>query len=159
MPEIQIRRAMLADGAELARLRWDFSDETLQERMPLAAFTAEYVAWFERAMASGRWTFWLAVADERVLGTIFAETIDKVPRPALVGHRWAYITNVYVEPAYRNDGLGARLMRSVQAWAREEQLEFLLLWPSKRAVPFYLRAGFIRENDTLKWNVREGTAE
>jgi hypothetical protein len=33
-------------------------------------------------------------------------------------------------------------MEHVRAWAVEHNLEFLILWPSGRAVPFYSRAGY-----------------
>lgn len=77
---------------------------------------------------------------------------SRTSRP-FCGRRWGYVTNVYVAPAYRNQGLGAKLMRHVQAWARAKALEFLILWPSERAIPFYQRAGFAANDEILAWDV------
>ena len=47
-----------------------------------------------------------------------------------------------VLPAYRGQGIGSRLLAQVKAWAREQDLEFLILWPAEESIPFYERAGF-----------------
>ncbi|MBW3554547.1 MAG: GNAT family N-acetyltransferase [Gemmatimonadetes bacterium] len=53
-----------------------------------------------------------------------------------------YVTNSYVAPSHRDQGLGGRLLGVVIAAARERKHEFLIVWPSDEAVSFYTRAGF-----------------
>ena len=48
-----------------------------------------------------------------------------------------YVTNVYTRPAYRGRGIGTRLMSHVLQWAREHDLESLIVWPSETSVRFY----------------------
>jgi GNAT superfamily N-acetyltransferase len=49
---------------------------------------------------------------------------------------------VYVEPAARNRGLGARLLAAARELAERERLAELFVWPSDDAVSLYRRAGY-----------------
>jgi GNAT superfamily N-acetyltransferase len=57
-------------------------------------------------------------------------------------------------PAYRGQGIGTQLMTHVLAWAREQDLESLIVWPSAASVRFYERAGFRGSSDMLEYSVR-----
>jgi GNAT superfamily N-acetyltransferase len=46
------------------------------------------------------------------------------------------------KPAYRGRGIGSELLRHVQAWAKAQDLEFLIVWPSEASESYYARAGF-----------------
>ena len=47
-----------------------------------------------------------------------------------------------VERAWRNRGIGSRLLAAVRE-AAERRLAELFVWPSERAVTLYRRAGFV----------------
>jgi ribosomal protein S18 acetylase RimI-like enzyme len=51
------------------------------------------------------------------------------------------VTNVYVEPAARNRGLGTRLLAAARELAERERMSELFVWPSDDAVSLYRRAG------------------
>jgi GNAT superfamily N-acetyltransferase len=150
--DYQIRQATLSDANELAQLRWAFSSPTQQTAQPLDEFRGPFTEYIAEALAEG-WVIWVAESAGHIVGNMYVQLVDKLPRPGRFGHRWGYVTNVYVIPEMRNTGLGAELMEHVQAWAREADLEFLLLWPSERAVPFYQRTGFALEQDALIWEL------
>ena len=67
-----------------------------------------------------------------------------------------YITNMYVEPAWRGQGIGARLMQMVMQEARASGLQMLLLWPAKTAVRFYQRLGFRQESEAMELDLENG---
>jgi hypothetical protein len=46
-------------------------------------------------------------------------------------------------------------MRRAKQWARDEDLELLIVYPSEGAVTFYERAGFCAENDVMELTLRE----
>jgi GNAT superfamily N-acetyltransferase len=141
----RIRRATAADANEIARLRWEFSGEGHEPAEPQDAFLRRMAAEVRRVLASGRWSIWVAEdpgAARRLIATVFLQRVDKVPRPYPRPGAWGYITNVYVDAAWRDRGIGGALMDVVIAAAREEGLDTLLLWPSQRAVSFYERLGF-----------------
>jgi GNAT superfamily N-acetyltransferase len=150
--DFHIRQAIIDDAEALARLRWDFSSPAQQAAQPFEAFREPFAAYLAEAFAHG-WVVWVAEAGKRIIGNIYIQVVAKLPRPGRFGHRWGYVTNVYVIPDMRDAHIGAALMARVQQWAREEDLEFLLLWPSERAVPFYQRAGFEHEQNALIWEL------
>jgi GNAT superfamily N-acetyltransferase len=151
------RLATPADFDQLARLRWDFRAEYTADPPPIAweDFLEAMRAFLREAFESGMWAVWVAEADGQVVAQAFIQRIRKVPRPAALERYFGYVTNVYTRPAFRNQGVGAELMRQVQAWAKEQQLEMLVLWPSKKAVSFYERAGFIYPTEAMEWEVEE----
>lgn len=65
-----------------------------------------------------------------------------------------YVTNVYTRPVYHGHGIGTQLMAHVLQWAREHDLESLIVWPSEASVGFYTRAGFRGSPDMLEYAVR-----
>jgi GNAT superfamily N-acetyltransferase len=140
--EIPIRVATADDVDALARLRWQMTDEEGDVREPLADFLPRFREAVARFEASGSWTIWVAVADDRVVGCLWLKRIERVPRPNRDAVRMGYVTNVYVEPAWRNRGIGSRLLAAVRAVAERERLAELFVWPSERAVTLYRRAGY-----------------
>jgi len=76
--------------------------------------------------------------------------VPRVPQPGRGEPQpLAYVTNVYVEPAYRNDGLGGRLLDLAIETSRTEGFSLVMLWPNDRSTSFYERAGFERGRDPL----------
>jgi len=136
------RRAVAGDADELARLRWEFSVELDRADEDLPSFTERFRQSVADFLTSGRWTIWVAELRERRIGTVWVERVDKVPRPYERPMHWGYVTNVYVAPAYRDRGIGRRMLDGAIAEAREAGWELLLLWPSERSGTFYARARF-----------------
>ena len=145
MESLRVRPATAGDADEIARLRWEFSLEGHEPTEPHEAFMRRMAAEVRRYLANGRWSIWIAEHPEvarRVVATVFVQRIDKVPRPYRRPPAWGYITNVYVDAAFRDRGIGREVIDVAIASARAEGLDTLLLWPSRRAVSFYERAGF-----------------
>ena len=147
-----IRQAEGTDGAELARLRWDFSSG---EAHPVAETSLEFVTRFlvfwSDALESGERTVWVAEREGRLVGNVWIRQIGKVPRPGRWRAEYGYVTNVYVEPEHRGTGVGSELMRRVTEWAEAERLEFLLVWPSEESGRFYQRLGFAPCREALEY--------
>ena len=137
-----VREATPADGAELARLRWDFrvGEHPEQSR---AGFFQDFGAWLADAMASGRWVVAVAeAAPDALCGCMYLELVSKLPVPGKSRRMWGYITSCYVASEQRGQGIGRKLLDLLINAARARGLEFLILWPSEEAVSFYRRAGF-----------------
>jgi ribosomal protein S18 acetylase RimI-like enzyme len=150
---VEIRRATADDADELARLRWDFR---VEQRTPASrtfdAFAEEFRAFAADALADGTlWRAWVAEDDDRLVGSVWVQFVEKIPHPSRGrGERpIAYVTNVYVEPALRDEGLGARLLDAAVAEAREREAAEAVVWPTPRSVSFYRRAGFGTESAPL----------
>ncbi len=151
MEQPVIRKGTIGDLRVLTRLRREF---TLEDG-PIAAPREDYDAAFAEIVGTGlndrRWVVWLAELDGEVVSHAFIGVIDKIPRP-MPGHRWlGYLTNVYTRPAFRSRGLGGLVLDAAKNWAREQNVELLVVWPSEESVSFYRRHGFVGEDEPLVW--------
>ena len=95
----------------------------------------------------------VAQEETQIVSHISIQRIPKVPKPNRIDDALGYVTNVYTRPAYRGQGIGTRLMAHVLAWAQEQDLESLIVWPSETSVGFYERAGFRGSPDMLEYTV------
>jgi GNAT superfamily N-acetyltransferase len=140
---MNIRMATLQDIDQLVLMRWDFTLEHAPDIVALYKdFYTECKSFLESAISGGKWFIWVVELDNRVVSHIYIELIDKVPRPGRVTDPFAYMTNVYTLPGYRSQGIGSQLLERIEGWGREKQLEFIMVWPSDEAVPFYARNGY-----------------
>jgi ribosomal protein S18 acetylase RimI-like enzyme len=137
-----VREASPTDVVELARLRWEFrgDDQSVQAQ---SDFMQDCEAWLLEAIPSGRWVISVAASETgSLLGCMFLQCIEKVPTPGEIRRSWGYVTNCYVAIERRGIGVGRRLLDLLIDVARARRLEFLIVWPSEKAVSFYQRAGF-----------------
>jgi GNAT superfamily N-acetyltransferase len=164
--EPTIDLATPADVGELARLRWQLYTE---DAGPVGEQPDAYVERFSdfarEALADDRWRTWIAGDMGRLVGALWRFTVPRVPQPGRGEPQpIAYVTNVYVEPDYRNGGLGARLLDRAIETSRAEGFSLVMVWPSSRSMTFYGRAGFERGPDPLvldlggPWRHGEGSA-
>ncbi len=138
-PAVTVRSAGPQDVERLAALRQEYAEEE-QGRTDDPGFRARFAAW--QAGAAQRRLFWLAEAGPRPIGMLNLSVFERMPRPGRPESRWGYIGNVFVLAAYRNRGIGARLLDAAVAYAREAGFARVVLSPTERATPFYARAGF-----------------
>lgn len=141
---INVQPATPEDFTALATLRWEFQreEEDVPPVMTKEAFVASCTSFFYQEAADGSWRHWLIKMDENIIGHASLKIIRSIPRPNSLVNEFGYLTNVYVQQPYRNQGMGKLLLRAVKKWNKEANLELLLVWPSERSFSFYERLGF-----------------
>jgi len=152
---LSFRMAAASDLTALADIRWEHWSEGAYAPAIVdhEAFRREFAARVEPCVASGLMTFWVAEFDGQIVSTLMVERVVKVPKPSKLDDGYGYVTFVHIRAAYRNMGIGSALLRRFQAWAKEMDLEFLVLWPSEKSVPLYHRLGF-GPGESLEFTVR-----
>jgi GNAT superfamily N-acetyltransferase len=102
-----IRRAEYADLAAIVELRPEW---TREEHGDIADpdFEENLAAWFGREWS--RRIMWLAEEGGRPVGMMNLAIYERMPRPGRALSRWGYLGNVFVLAAYRNRGIGSRLV-------------------------------------------------
>jgi len=97
--------------------------------------------WWEQQAGERR--AWVAREAHGVaVGMANAAVFTRMPRPGVPDVHWAYVANVWVDPAHRRRGVGTLLMDSVVAWARDERMVRIVLNPSEVSIPLYRGLGF-----------------
>ncbi|WP_316570841.1 GNAT family N-acetyltransferase [Neobacillus sp. YIM B06451] len=149
-----IRLAEEKDIAQLIKMRWDF---TLED-YPTAALDSDYKlfekecrAFLKKAIDGEEWFIWVAEEDGRVISHIYIELIQKVPRPGRVTRPFAYMTNVYTVPEYRGKRIGSKLITAINAWVKENQYEFIIVWPSEEGISFYEKNGYSHCKEPMEY--------
>ena len=147
---ISIRAATPADAQQLAELRWEFRVARAPARQEHDEFVDRCSSWLRNELTSAvRWRAWVVVSDDQIVGQAWLQTIEKMPNPVAELERHAYVSNVFVQPAFRG-GVGTRLLEAVLDWARANHFDRVILWPSSKSVTLYQRHGFSRNGDVME---------
>jgi GNAT superfamily N-acetyltransferase len=143
---MEIRLARNEDIDSLIKMRWDFTIEhdtngKVREEY-YDQFNQKCREFLIEAMDNNNWHIWVVEQDKKVVSHIFIELVHKVPRPGRTTYPFAYMTNVYTLPEYRGIGIGSKLITKVNEWVKEQNYEFIIVWPSDESIEFYQRNGY-----------------
>jgi GNAT superfamily N-acetyltransferase len=147
---VTVRLATPADAASLARLRYSFRAAQATTIESEHDFLARCGAWMaERLGPKGAWRCWVAETGNHLVGTIWLQLIEKLPNPVEETEWHGYITSFYVDPGWRNSGLGsAMLARALEECAARE-VDAVILWPTPKSRALYERHGFGVRDDIM----------
>jgi GNAT superfamily N-acetyltransferase len=140
--EPDIRSAGPDDIDALARLRWTMHTEDVESHESFDVFLSRFRPFAAQALSSGAWQVWVAEVESRIVANLWLQVIARVPRPDRPTATLGYLTNVFVEPLYRNAGVGSRILRQVATWSREHSIGLVVVWPSEHSVDYYRREAF-----------------
>jgi ribosomal protein S18 acetylase RimI-like enzyme len=144
--DFTIRPGRKADAAETARLWMRSAEEhTAHDRVYQTAPGAEKtMRRFLADVANSGYSFLFVVAaGDRTVGFISGEL--RQGSPTFLPKTWASVDDVFVEPEYRNRGMGRALLQSVQSWAKERGADGISLQvaaANSRGRKFYEDLGF-----------------
>ena len=144
---IQLRPATPSDASQLANLRFGLRSRSTNIESE-ENFLERCARWMSTALQQDNWRCWVAERDKTLVGALWLQIIEKIPNPTAEPERIAYITNFFIDESQRGQGLGTCMLNEVLAWCREQQshkgklIAGIILWPTDRSRPLYLRHGF-----------------
>jgi ribosomal protein S18 acetylase RimI-like enzyme len=144
--DFTIRPGRREDAAEAARLWMQSAEEhTAHDRVYATVPGAEKtMRRFLADLANSGYSFlFVAVAGDRTVGFISGEL--RQGSPTFLPKTWASVDDVFVEPDYRNRGMGRALLQSVEAWAKVRDADGISLQvaaANTRGRKFYEDLGF-----------------
>ena len=144
--DFTIRPGRKEDAAEAARLWMRSAEEhTSHDRVYETSPGAEKtMRRFLAEVANSGYSFlFVAVAGDQTVGFISGEL--RQGSPTFLPKTWASVDDVFVEPEYRNRGMGRALLQSVKAWAQERGADGISLQvaaANSRGRKFYEKLGF-----------------
>ncbi|WP_416150267.1 GNAT family N-acetyltransferase [Salipaludibacillus sp. HK11] len=141
---MNIRLAEPKDIKQLIRMRWDFTIEYdgSKKKTAYEDFEKECQYFLENALNSDQWFIWVCEENEKVVSHIYTELVHKVPRPGKKTYPFAYMTNVYTVPEFRNMGVGSKILKTINNWMKENHYEFVIVWPSDESINYYKKNGY-----------------
>jgi len=157
--EMLIRRATLADAETIARHRAAmFVDMGSLSPEAVGPLVSQTLAYLRDAMPRGEYVGWLASLVShpgQIVAGAGAQIRRVLPFPKrqpdgrveVAPGRQGIVLNVYTEPAFRRRGLARRLMQEVLAWAKETQLDSLVLHAAPDGRPLYEQMSFVPTNE------------
>ncbi|TFB24263.1 GNAT family N-acetyltransferase [Filobacillus milosensis] len=150
---MNIRLAESKDINQLIRLRWDFTveyDES-KKNSSFDGFENECRTFLENALINNQWFIWVAEKEGKIVSHIYIELIHKVPRPGRVTHPFAYMTNVYTIPEFRNKGIGSEILSLINKWVKENKFEFVIVWPSDESINYYKKNDYVHCSEPMEY--------
>jgi GNAT superfamily N-acetyltransferase len=121
--------------------------------MDRAAFISAFVS---DQSHSATFLHWVAEANGGLIAVMSIARVPKLPAPLQRSSALGYLTNCYTLPSFRGRGVGARLLGIITEWAREQEFELLLVWPSDESYDFYTRLGFKNFREPLVLPLKGG---
>jgi RimJ/RimL family protein N-acetyltransferase len=148
-----LRLAEATDIKQLIRMRWDFTIEYDESKKneSFDEFEKECQSFLENALNSGQWFIWVAEENGKIVSHIYIELINKVPRPGRITYPFAYMTNVYTVPEYRKKGIGSEVLSSINNWIKENNYEFVIVWPSDESIEYYKKNGYVQCMEPMEY--------
>jgi GNAT superfamily N-acetyltransferase len=147
-----------------ARLRWHWVAENRDPGQDIEAFTRDFVHWWEQQPALvGVVAVDTGVSEasrvaeptgapqppEQVVGMAFLVVVNRVPGPGDLDRTSGDLQSVYVVPDHRDHGVGTLMLERLVERARERGCLRITVHSSSRALPYYARLGFERNERIL----------
>jgi len=99
---------------------------------------------------SSAWRCWVIEDGKQLLGHVCVQLFEKMPNPVNEPEAHAYLTNFYVVPEMRGQGLGRKLLNKALSWCRSQSADAVILWATAESKSLYLRCGLLEPADILE---------
>jgi GNAT superfamily N-acetyltransferase len=152
MARVRIRLARSSDCRGLAEMRYRFRTETESATETKSRFMRRCTSWMRTHFRSGsyRWRCWVAEDDKRLLGHVCVQLVEKIPNPVNEPELHAYLTNFYVIPEMRDQGLGQKMLSKALSWCRTRETDAVILWATVASRSLYRRCGLVEPTDIFE---------
>ena len=139
-----LRRAVPADAAALAQLRYAFRSTLGSAVENELDFLARTERWLDERLRTTAWLAWLAAAPTTgVIGQCYLQVIEKIPNPVGEAEWIGYVTNVFVKPEWRGRGIASSLIDLALDHCNKQGAFSVILWPTDESRSLYVRNGFV----------------
>jgi GNAT superfamily N-acetyltransferase len=152
MARLQIRLAKSGDWNALAEMRYRFRAELGSPTESKSRFVRRCASWMQKRFHSGSsmWRCWVVDDGKQLLGHVCIQLFEKMPNPVNEPELHAYLTNLYVVPEKRDQGLGRKLLEKALLWCRGQGVDAIILWASPESRSLYRRCGLGESADIFE---------
>ena len=118
----------------------------------LAAISRNFTPWVEQRLTNGSYLGWITEDDSRPVASTGLFLMDWPPHYIDEGATRGYLLNVYVDPAFRRQGLAKALTRFAMGECRQRNIRMLTLHASDAGRLVYEGLGFVSGNE-MQWQI------
>lgn len=148
---MQSRSLGVGDLDVICQQREQMFREAGRDDATLALMTASFRVWLKPRLLDQRYFGFLLTRQEQVIAGIGLMAIDWPPHPShpLQDQR-GYVLNVYVETAYRRQGIAQHLMQLAEEEFARRGLQFAILHATQMGRPLYEGLGWNATTEMAK---------
>lgn len=152
---ITYRKATIEDIDELIKLRITFMKEIMNidhdnNDQLLGDALKDY---FNKILNDGKFISWLAIEDDKIVGTSGLSFYTLPPSYKNVTGDVAYIMNMYTVPSYRSRGIASSLFEKIVLEAKSRGYKKICLHATDMGKPLYTKFGFKEVSGEMELNI------
>ncbi len=151
----EIRKATLADVAELVNVRIEFLSEvntlTNEDIIVLKEANSRY---FLECIPKGTYVSFIAVLENKIVGSSGITFYHLPPNKKCPTGKAAYISNIYTSAEHRGRGIASKLFTLLVKEAKELGYEKLLLNATDMGRPLYEKFGFTMTKGDMEYIIK-----
>ena len=151
MMEIQYRKLTSGDLDTFIQMRISqLREEGATEEIDLAPSLKDY---YVRHMADGTFVSWLAMDQDRIVGTSGMSFVEKPPYFGCPSGRIGLLSSMYTDPRYRRMGIAKELLSRVVDEARAYGCGTVQITASDMGVLLYADFGFVKNGNFMQYRL------
>ena len=151
MMEIQYRKLTSGDLDTFIQMRISqLREEGATEEIDLAPSLKDY---YVRHMADGTFVSWLAMDQDRIVGTSGMSFVEKPPYFGCPSGRIGLLSSMYTDPRYRRMGIAKELLSRVVDEARAYGCGTVQITASDMGVLLYADFGFVKNGNFMQYSL------
>ena len=151
MMEIQYRKLTSGDLDTFIQMRISqLREEGATEEIDLAPSLKDY---YVRHMADGTFVSWLAMDQDRIVGTSGMSFVEKPPYFGCPSGRIGLLSSMYTDPRYRRMGIAKELLARVVDEARAYGCGTVQITASDMGVLLYTDFGFVKNGNFMQYRL------
>ena len=149
--KIQYRKLTSGDLDTFIQMRISqLREEGATEDIDLAPSLKDY---YVRHMADGTFVSWLALDEDRIVGTSGMSFVEKPPYFGCPSGRIGLLSSMYTDPRYRRMGIAKELLSRVVDEARAYGCGTVQITASDMGVLLYADFGFVKNGNFMQYRL------
>ena len=149
--KIQYRKLTSGDLDTFIQMRISqLREEGATEDIDLAPSLKNY---YVRHMADGTFVSWLALDEDRIVGTSGMSFVEKPPYFGCPSGRIGLLSSMYTDPRYRRMGIAKELLSRVVDEARAYGCGTVQITASDMGVLLYTDFGFVKNGNFMQYRL------
>ena len=149
--EIQYRKLTSEDLGTFIQMRINqLREEGAKEDIDLEPSLRDY---YKRHMADGTFVSWLAVDEDRIIGTSGMSFVEKPPYFGCPSGRIGLLSSMFTDPQYRRRGIAKELLARVVEEARKYGCGTVQITASDMGVRLYTDFGFVKNGNFMQFRI------